>query len=507
MLSAQVASWGGDKDTAVAPAGGSVADAWLAELAYRTAVSRQATAWLEQGGQLERFLADVKTGERQRRLKLRHFLQESVLQKHAMAFERVQGVHTESLESYFKHSGEQEDGNEAEAEPPHLDLAFSKSYDSEPVKSPQRAKKKKKITKNQVISTRERIEKLAKKAGTTPVWDDDGEEDKSAETKKQGGKTEVLDLRAENPPIEAKDDDRSDEVVGIDLDMQRPADSDLDESDLPLLKDAARIARKSSKGIDKDDMPCDSEFDGGSLPLLKDSIRSATSSKSAKSSTKAKSSKRVTSSKKLNKSKTTKKSSEKKVKKGVVLDKDSSKNAAFLDRILYSGSLLESHYIQMAVVAGVDEDTPVPTKDVVEAVLIVITTDKTIHMFGIQNSLDGNDAMPQEVILPGSRPEDAILYLSKRQAAQDLAEKRLLEEEKAKSLEEGGGASPLRAKFMRSRTVEKEEATRASSLAIYVPIRPLRWKTTPFGPRIAEILPSRLRAIIAAEYKTTGTTS
>lgn len=83
-------------------------------------------------------------------------------------------------------------------------------------------------------------------------------------------------------------------------------------------------------------------------------------------------------------------------------------------------------------------------------VLVVVTCDKTIHFFNIPRPA----VAKQEPIVPGSRPEDALLFLLKRQVAQDLEEKRL-QEEKAKPSEEG--ASPIRSKFMRSKTIERQE--------------------------------------------------
>jgi len=379
----------------------SIGDVWLAELAYRSAVQRQAAAWADRGPQLETFFGDAHTAELQRRLKLRRALTDGVLHKHAAAFERVQQVHTEALESYFEHTTEDKlEGNH------DLQLSRSKSNDSLSTKRTQNSKKKvgnsnnKNHPKN--YNTRERIARMAKKAGTTPVFDDTMEE----ETKQQ-----------------LEEDDNS--VSVVDMDSVDPSEAiDLEESELPLLKDAARKAANAKLSP-------------------------------------------------MEEKKKKKRDKFSKIKSGVILDRSSNKNAMFLDRILYSGSLLESHYIHMAVVAGIEEDVISPVIDdslrkfESQPLLVVVSCDRTIHMFEIPRSVDDEDdsvKLQHRAIVPGSSPDDALLFLLRRQAAHDVEENN--EKEKVLSaLEEDAQAA--RPKFIMTRsktTAELEEATAANKL-------------------------------------------
>lgn len=325
MFSAERESSSDDDAKESASPSVSVGDVWLAELSYRSAVARQNTAWSEQGAELEKFFADAKTGEQQRRLKLRHYLQENVLQKHANAYERIQQVHTESLESYFAQTGDNADGAKEHVTQP--DLALPRSGDLETTEEKKKSKPKKKKKNLSLLSPKQRIEKIAKKTGTTPVWDDDDEP--AAETTKESSQAVPVQIQS----VAGTKKDKADEVVGIDLDVRVPVDDEeFKESDLPLLKDA-KMKENTVKSDAKDP-------------------------KSAKSLSKTRSSSfaGAVSKSKTTKSKSKKKSSRKNTKSGVVLDQASSMNAAFLDRILYSGSLLESHYIQMAVVAAAEDD-------------------------------------------------------------------------------------------------------------------------------------------------------
>jgi len=416
----------------------SAGDVWLAELAYRTAVARQEAR--TEGAKLEAFLKEAKHAERQRRLKLRHFLQDGLLAKHALAFERVQQVHTESLENYFEYNSAANDD---------LDIEFaSNSKDSDDgslstkrtdgVSTKKSGKRKK---GKRVYTTRERIELMAETAGTTPLFDDDPVE-KEEEKEETASAAAEEQSTAEDTREEASVAEQSSTATsGVDLDSIDPSLVDLEESDLPKLRDA-----KSAKSSDTKSIKSEAK-----------SIKSAASASSKQRSTKSK-----TSSKSVNKKPGPK------VKAGVILDEASNLNAAFLDRLLYSGSLLESHYILLATVAGVDpqEDVGVPfamNMETVEptVVLVVITKDRTIHMFNLpsmeaqlvstESGTDGGQ--PHQLIVPGSPPEDALRVLLKHQARLDLEEKNekeLLDEQEA-------DAANARPKFMRSKTTEKEE--------------------------------------------------
>ena len=356
---------------------------WLAELAYRCALHRQTDAWAERGQRLETFLGQAHDAERQRRLKLRHVLMELVLQKHATAFQRIQQLHTEALESYFEHTLGVDTNVTAdkgdEGEQPNL------------VSTKQDLPKKNKTNQHRApatYTTRERIERMARAARTTPVWD----EEPPLPLEVNGGKSAAVDVDTADP-------------------------RDLEESELPLLKHATRASTVEYQKKKKRD-------------------------KFAK------------------------------IKSGVILDMASNKNAMFLDRILYSGSLLESHYIHLAVVAGIEEDAISPVIDdslrkaELKPLLVVITSDRTVHMFEIPRPSEDEDPAIQELeraITPGSSPDAALGYLLDRQAMRNVKENKA--KEKALLIEEEAAQQQLqlqqqqRPKFIRVRTKTVTEPT------------------------------------------------
>lgn len=412
----------------------SLGELWLAELIYRSAVARQAADSVEQEQILQSLFEAVRDGELRRRHKLRKHVLLNVLQKQAASFKRVQQLHAEALETWVAVDDE----------------TVAKSNEAtDDVSNDKKTKKSntQRTAGNSVLSTRKRIQHIADFVGATSVWDEQ-------EVEKQNGGESSNETSIKTASSEGADEieaglgnvDIIAEIGGIDVDMF--VDFSSDDEDLPLLADAVDLSTKDT---------------------VKQKVKAGVriSSKLFKSQCSVKKNKSQTKEELLMK-----------VNNVVVLDQSSSKNAFFMDRLLYSGSLLESHYVQFAVVAGLEEDrlrasstaSEIKNVDVCEggeelphlpmSALVVITFDQVLHIFKLPRDVgavadnlntDRLTARKQEVIAPGSPPEDALLVLLKELEVANLN----LKKQQGQANSEMD-VSPSKLRFLRSWQPEQD---------------------------------------------------
>jgi hypothetical protein len=451
-----------EKDTIISTSKFSMGEVWLAELTYRSAVARQAADWVEQKETLHALFETIKNGERERRLKLRKNLQHNILEKQAAAFKRVQQYHAEALESWVT-AVDNDNGDDHTA-----DKVEGASTENTMNKDGKSKKKKnhhhKQVAGKPVLSTKERIQHIADFAGATAVWDEPSDEKQSGGEATQGAMHDdvctTLSLDVESATFEENEMEAIGgsvdiaEVGGIDVDMYMDFSSDDDA--LPLLADAVDLTAKT---ITKASPSADVRTSSKSSSALKSDNRK----RGAPRKSKTKSKKREEFVKKVN--------------NVVVLDQSSLKHAYFMDQILYSGSLLESHYVEFKAVAGIEDDrlrsssTAGESKNADEfegaevqsamprTVLVIVTFDQALHLFELPRSTtptagDPNTNRPtimkREAIMPGTRPEDALDCLLRERAVADL-EKQQQAQAVANEKE-----SPTKLRFRRNRQVEEE---------------------------------------------------
>jgi hypothetical protein len=422
-------------------------DVWLAEILYRNSVKRQEIELSEQGPTLQSLCEMVKDGERQRRLRLRKHLQVDVLQKHAAIFQRVQLAHAEALENYLKPNAIPDtDGLAFTEEFKYNDNDFEDEEESNEVANSKKSFEKKKIknaTKDMEVrkpSVEEQIQHIATFVGATAVWDDDDTLHKYTIDGKPGTSTVI--------PINVPE--MQDDIGGVDVDFYLGVSSD--DEDLPLLQDASVEEKGEAKKL--------AEKKADRKKRKKSKKPKADANKSAED--------------------------EKfKVHNVVVLDQESVKHAYFMDRLLYTGSLLESHYAQFATVVRFD-DHPLPyavgsdeTKHTdgddddraqsSKNALLVVTADENLLLFEIPNSpaaiaTDISNIMANKAssvhdevtVMPGSPPGDALRSLLIHNVKAD----RIMKEQAATALATEIFAStppsPSKLSFLRSKVAKEE---------------------------------------------------
>lgn len=368
----------------------------------------------------------AKDGERQRRLKLRKHLQVSVLQKHAAAFQRAQQLHTDALEQCMKAEGNTVDDSSEKAD----------GKDKE-------TKKKNKPPIKTVMTVKEHIEHVANVLGSTVVWDNPQED------------VVVVDVEKEakaSPAMVSVDDEES---GGFDVDGY--ADCSSDEEDLPLLADAEDLKAQQEK-------------------QLKSTIEKE-SSKTAKPERKKKSKGRRSKSRSRSKRAA---DSLKKITGLILLDQESLDQSFFMDRVLYSGSLIESPFVLFAGVAILENDRPdlvvlessldssERTQTLKQKItLVIVTKDLVLHLFDIPceretitetaNEIDGVDprltaASSQDVFVPGSPPTSALRFLLRRFEIADMLRK----QQNVLCSDTDAPASTSKLSFRRSKPVKEK---------------------------------------------------
>jgi hypothetical protein len=260
-----------------------------------------------------------------------------------------------------------------------------------------------------VWTPRQRIEHVASLSGSTVVWDD---------TEVMPPETHVV--KSSSKPETFLDAGINEKSGGFDVDdfMDDSSDEE-DEDDLPLLAEASDLKTPSTIT---------------DPPKLKTSRRSV--SKDARDSAKEK------------RKKKSKRLAElpKKANRVIMLDKALPNESFFMDRLLYSGSLLESHFVQFAAVAKVDDDrTSVadhgPSADESETsasgddaiveqnattaagktCVVIVTRDQVLHLFDVPGSESGSGSpVTTKPIVLGSPPASALQILVKRLEAANL---------------------------------------------------------------------------------------
>lgn len=427
----------------------SLGDVWMAEILYRNAVKHQESELSEQGPTLQSLCEMVKDGERQRRLRLRKHLQVDVLQKHAAIFQRVQLAHAEALENYLKPNAIPDtDGLAYTEEFKFNENGFEDEYASNPFANDRTSleKRKSKNTAKDVVirkpSVQEQIQHIATFIGATAVWDGDITLNKYSDD----GNLDVPTVM----PIKIQEG--QDEVVGVDVDFYLGLSSD--DEDLPLLPDTGVEEKNSANMLGKKKLD----------------------RKNRKKSKKAK----AVPDKSMDDEKY-------KVNNVVVLDQESVKHAYFMDRLLYTGSLLESHYVQFATVVRFD-DHPLPytvgqgeTKEIDDDdnekpiepsknALLVVTSDENLLLFEIPKSsaaiaTDISNILANKVssvddevtVMPGCPPWEALRSLLIHNVKAD----RIMKEQAATALASekvsSPPPSPSKLSFLRSK-ISKEES-------------------------------------------------
>jgi len=395
----------------------SMGDVWVAELMYRSAVTRQAEEWQEYDESFPSVLDQVKEFEVRRRIKLHRCLQ-SVMQKQASTFQRAHQTHADALEDWVHTEETAENGDETESrEKKKRDLKETKKTSKTKKKRDQGGASEEKV----VLSPKERIQQIADFAGATTVWD-------KPEKKEQETKT----LKTVPSWDLARVGRKSVEIGGIDVDMYMDLSSD--DDDLPLLEDAEKKKKISQSKTGKTSKV----------------VRSGCG-KSSKASSKLK--KQISCKPDVSKRRKVK-SDQREVtihNNLIVLDHESSLLANFMDRLLFSASLLESHYVVFSAVAGlaVDDDclrasTVLNTVEEKQAesenaaklpriALVVVTCDLALHLFelpstAVAESKTADENKESNAVLK-LQPEDALRILLERQEADDRRRKQQLEEQ------------------------------------------------------------------------------
>lgn len=438
----------------------SMGDAWVAELTYRSAVARLASDLAEQDHTLQPLYEMVKDGERKRRLKLRQHMQVNVFQKHAAMFKRVQQMHTEALESWLTVISD----DEAESDDGGKDVEVVESARSADTASSRSGKKTKITAKLEaaktLMSVNARIQHIANFTGATAVWDEADkpflDEASDVATENVGNVTPIdFELLTPNGVGGELDYVVSGDLVedfgGIDVDMYMDFSSD-DNDFLPRLADAVRTREKPPVAPSR---PA-----GGR--------QSSESSKGKKPDRRRRSAPK----KLITKAKERGQETTEKFDSVVVLDQSSMKHSFFMDRLLYSGSLLESHYVEFAGLAGLEDDRIRSTSgiatedDVPKTALVIVTGDQVLHLFEMPRTtmaIAADDASATErsiapthgTFVPGCPPSDALRFLLMELEAADLQLKRE-ENAKAPSNQKDSSASPSKLRFMRSKRVAEE---------------------------------------------------
>jgi hypothetical protein len=451
-------------------------DVWLAEILYRTAVKRQEINFVQEELTLQSLFEMVKEGERQRRLRLRKHVQTDVLQKHASIFERVQLAHAEAIDEYISPTTTFIDytNNDNHEYPDEYKYLENDTFEMDDLNDHETKDKKgkKKTTKKQVIektklSIKEQIQNIALFIGTTTVWDTPNGTVSNADS----NKANKVDDTVSSSQQEQQHDEQPKsvdvaEIGGVDVDMYVGS-------------------------FDDDD---DDEEEYTDLPLLKDAVIDPISVTGSSPSTKRKKSKRRV----KRKSATTKDTSVQvqnddnakfKINNAVVLDHESTKHAYFMDQLLYSGSLLESHYVQYAAVVGLEDNYPAysyvdgsesksaTSEDTKKCALVIITSDDIFHLLEIPipatsissgNSYvkmahsSANGRRDEVAVVPGSRPDDALSTLLLENTTIDLIMKEQQDIQallKEKYLPPPPSPSKL-SSFLRTKSITKEEESK-----------------------------------------------
>jgi hypothetical protein len=103
-----------------------IGNVWLAELKYRSAVSRQMEEWVKSGAVLQFNFLMAKDAERQRRIRLRQYLHMTI-QKQQSVFTSVEQAHTNALVDWI---GGPEDENDIDITDDSLGTGTNHSSDS-----------------------------------------------------------------------------------------------------------------------------------------------------------------------------------------------------------------------------------------------------------------------------------------------------------------------------------------------------------------------------------------
>jgi hypothetical protein len=428
-------------------------DVWMAEILYRNAVKRQEIELSEQGPTLQSLCEMVKDGERQRRLRLRKHLQVDVLQKHAAIFQRVQVAHAEALENYLKPNAIPDtDGLAFTEEFKYNEDDFDGIDESNAFANDKKSLEKKRgknTTKDVVVrkpTVQEQIQHIATFIGATAVWDEDDTLYKYTIEGKLGTTATLIEV----PEIQ-------DDIGGVDVDFYLGLSSD--DEDLPLLQDAG--LEDTRKG----DAKSPSEKKSDRKKCKKSKKSKADAGKSAED--------------------------EKfKVNNVVVLDQGSVKHAYFMDRLLYTGSLLESHYVQFATVVrfddhplsyavgsdetkDADDDDDDKPKESSKNALLVITSDENLLLFEIPKSSaaiatdisnimanKGSSAHEEVTVMPGCPPGEALRSLLIHNVKAD----RIMKEQAATALASekvtSPPPSPSKLSFLRSKVTKEESISK-----------------------------------------------
>ena len=410
-------------------------DVWIAEILYRTAVKRQEINFLNEEVTLQSLCEMVKDGEYQRRTRLRKHIQLDVLQKHASIFDKVQLAHTEALESYLSPTTTLTTANPQGGFADEYKYLENDSFQKQGEESTKKDHKKKKplevVVEKKKMSIKEQIQEIATFIGTTTVWDppnvttdpntplEEEEDITNPETALAQGEEKTNDgVVAEIEPVDV------DMYVGsFDEDEEGEGDEyDEELNELPLLKDAIidpytiagspGTSRRRKKQRKRKSKPVVMKDMVGLQPLPDDKF---------------------------------------KIQNPVVLDQQSLKHAVFMDQLLFTGSLLESHYVQYASVVGLDDnyssyldagESKSSKKDDASSTalnkhgLVIITSDDILHLFEIPTSPTissnnsyvtsgtGANAAGDDIrVVPGCNPEDAMNALLKQNANSDLVMK------------------------------------------------------------------------------------
>jgi hypothetical protein len=368
-------------------------------------------------------------------------MQVDVLQKHASILDRVQLAHAEAIElataatTTTTTTGTSDDGwtNDLDND------SFHDKVDVKGTTKKTTTKKKDDKTKTSVevvakkkLSIKEQIQEIANFIGTTTIWDKPPVATTTTTTTTEDTLGEVEE--EDKPKIDPKEvEEEDDGAVDVDKFVGSFDDDDDDE-----------------EGANDDE-------DFHDLPLLKDAIIDpyTITGSPGTSSSKRRKKKRSRSKRKVPEAPTSgmiglQPVDEKYViQNPVVLDQQSSKHAYFMDQLLFTGSLLESHYVQYASVVGLEDnysssyfdygESKSSKKDDMSSTtlnkhgLVIITADDILHLFEIPTSptissnnsflsnTGGISAELDEVkIMPGCNPEDALLALLKQNASADL---------------------------------------------------------------------------------------
>jgi hypothetical protein len=334
----------------------------------------------------------AKEGECQRRLKLRKHLLVSVIQKHAAAIHHAQKLHTDALEECMR--------------------VYDKARSTTSSSSSKRRKP--------VWTTRQRIEHVASLSGSTVAWDD---------TDVTPPEIHVVKSTPGIKPVTFLDAGINEKSGGFDVDdfVDGSSDEEDDEDDLPLLAEATDLKTPSTTTEPHKPKPSRHSVSQDDKDWTKEEKK------------KMKRSKRLA-------------ELPKKANRVIMLDKGSPDESFFMDRLLFSGSLLESHFVQFAAVAKVDDDRVAATNRtsvadhgpamdesetsasgddaIVEqsastaagkTCVVIVTRDQVLHLFDVPGSESGGGSpATAKPIVPGSPPASALQILVKRLEAANL---------------------------------------------------------------------------------------